>query len=76
MLDAVKRDAWQYFGMGEFRAVKKLPNGATVRIVIRMPKTPARAPAQVQAWADIESARSSTPSTRAQAVPFTERRVS
>jgi hypothetical protein len=37
MLDAVKRDARQLFGMGEFRARKDLPNGAVVRIVIRMP---------------------------------------
>jgi len=37
MLDAIKRDAWQYFGLGEFRTRKKLPNGAVVRFVIRMP---------------------------------------
>lgn len=37
MLDAVKRDAEQFFSMGEMRAQKKLPNGAVVTLKIRMP---------------------------------------
>lgn len=37
MLDAVKRDAWQYFGMGKFEARKRLPNGAVVKFSIKMP---------------------------------------
>jgi hypothetical protein len=51
MLDAVKRDAWQYFGMGRFEAKKRLPNGAVVKLSITMP----RLPAQIQAWEDIQS---------------------
>lgn len=37
MLDAVKRDASQFFAMGAMRARKKLPNGAVVTLTIKMP---------------------------------------
>lgn len=37
MLDAVRRDADQFFKMGRFSAKRTLSNGAVVRISITMP---------------------------------------
>lgn len=56
MLRAIKRDAWQFFGMGKFSCKKKLANGAVVRFSITMPKLPAKS-AQEQAVDDINSGR-------------------
>lgn len=42
MLEAVMRDAGTYFRMGRFRAKKKLSNGATVTVEIRMPDSTAK----------------------------------
>lgn len=37
MLDALKRDALQFFFVGKFTAKKKLSNGATVKFEFTMP---------------------------------------
>lgn len=39
MLDAVKRDALEYFGVGKMRAKKTLANGAVVTLSISMPQS-------------------------------------
>jgi hypothetical protein len=57
MMNAIKRDAHQFFGMGKFSAKKLLDNGAVVRVSITMPNLASKkkTPAQIRAWDDIQS---------------------
>lgn len=54
MLNAIKRDADQYFRLGKFACKKGLPNGAIVRVSITMPRLPKKS-AQEQAVEDINA---------------------